>query len=465
MKKSHSGSDIPDPSASGSMPFQKRSILDPHFSVLQLLERNGCEQEEDVNQAPSQIPVELKSAFNRPLSPHKRYPEALNQSISDSWQSIKMVDYSILNSLHDTSSSQAVGILSSSDTSEEELDHLNSPSPSSQQVFPNGPSFSFQTQAGVPTASATLPTPGVLEEDDNETVTVSLAASSNSFVMPQLSLSQRSHRFEILVVGKPARKFWNSVPKMYQKMFDVGDFESISTPEVSHYTAVMIIFQDTKEVSFILDSLVTKLDGKAIIPICQRGQKQQLASSLEPFVKAKKIRLMFQPTVMSNHQEIHKLLRYLHRLSTEIDSGYETDETHLKVRKRKKTHKKKSKGTSNRWVIWGLSLTVGVGIGCCISFILSSYSSGVQIPHASRDDVVLVEEVPTLPDNAEGNGPIGQVITLLRRTVKQFNLVLKQFIYEQVGSLSWIQRVGKELISEDSDSTVGRVAALDLVLL
>lgn len=173
-----------DPRFSTSERLNNRnSILDPHLSVLQLLERNEVHSE----------PQEFRhSDIPSPHLLSRSSSEPMGRSISDSWQSIRHTDYSILNLIGETSH-QPAGILSSSDTSEDEPDHFLSPSPN-EYAFANGAKTVFPEASHAPEGPslATLQDSvyehsNVAEDNDNETVTLSLINSSNSFVMPKLA--------------------------------------------------------------------------------------------------------------------------------------------------------------------------------------------------------------------------------------------------------------------------------------
>ncbi|SCW02188.1 LAFE_0F00914g1_1 [Lachancea fermentati] len=449
--------DMRETYASSATMNQRTSILDPHLSVLQLLERNDSDGGPTQEGDSSQMGLELQSALHTAPSPQHLYSEALNRSISDSWQSIKRTDYSILNMFGEPPA-QPAGILSSSDTSEDEPDHLGSPSPNN---------FAFQNSAlhysHRPVEGPSVSYSGVIDENDNETVTISLGNSSNSFVMPKLSLSQKFQKFCILIVGKPARKFYQTIPRMYQKLFEVGDLDRLEDEKVSHYSAIMVIFNDVRSAPNLMEKVMDY--DKAVVAVCQRGQQQQISHMLQKTARAKSLRIIYHLTVMSDHQDVHKMLKYLHSLSTEVDSGYETEVASSKVRKRKKSHKKKDSGLS-RWVLWSISLTVGVGIGYCISCVLSStMGTPATVSLHSTDEYKLIEDVPNTSSENAFDHYLNHAVYLFRKAIKQVNQAIKQMLNSQVSSMAWMQRMGKEWISEDSDRPVAGMAALDLVLI
>ncbi|SCU93470.1 LAME_0F03906g1_1 [Lachancea meyersii CBS 8951] len=475
---------------------QRNSILDPHLSVLHLLER--AEQHAPTSQ--SEIAPFKRPEFIRSPSPPKTCAsEVMNRSISDSWQSIKRTDYSILNVLNDPAThhhhhqqqqqnqhqhqQQPVGILSSSDTSEDEPDHFLSPSPNHYSFSGNvntifsEPPHALETPALgayrdpsfqiARTGNQSFSADGAVNDNDNdnETVTLSLMNSSHSFVMPKLSVVKPSQKFCILIVGKPAQRFYRDIPKSYRKLFDVCDAESLDSRRINQYSAVMIIFTEPKHEPPLLEKVASQNNN--IIAVCQRGQQQQISGLLGRFSSSHELRLIYHLTVISDHQDVHRLLRYLHSLSSEVDSGYETEAGSRKIRKRRKSQKKRpNNGSLNRWVMWSISLTVGVGIGYCLSCVLSSAVSirSGALAIASANDGTGLDEVPVSSQEHTLDNYIRQLVLAFKKAVKQVNLSCKQYLNGQSLLVLWMQRMGKEWMSEDSDSTLPGVAALDLVL-
>ncbi|CUS24747.1 LAQU0S19e00716g1_1 [Lachancea quebecensis] len=444
--------------AASSVPFnQRNSILDPHLSVLQLLDRAD---------PLSELSSLKHSEVAKPPTPERTGLESVNCSISESWQSIKHTDCSMVN-IQGDATHQHAGILSSSDTSEDEPDAQLSPSPNNFG-FPNSALSIFPEAPNTLEASSLreYQNPEIAnsrEENDNETITMSLMNSSNSFVMPKLSLIQQSQKFCILIVGKPSQRFYRDIPRAYHKMFEVRDISHLSPREMGKYSAVMIIFSEPKEGKALLEKVAARNNN--IIAVCQRGQQQQISSLLNRFSKSNQIRLVYHLTVMSDHQDVHRLLRYLYTLSIEVDSGYETEIGSRKTRKRRKSSKKRSpQVTVNRWVIWSISLTVGVGLGYCISCLLSSTSSTLSVTLHSGDEAAIMEDIHNPPHESPFDSYLRQLLLAVKKAVKQVNSSFKQYLNGQSLPVLWMQRMGKEWLSEASDPTLPGVTALDLVL-
>lgn len=444
--------------ATSSVPLnQRNSILDPHLSVLQLLDRAD---------PPSELSSLKHGEIAKPATPRRSGFESVNCSISESWQSIKHTDCSMVNTQGDATHQHA-GILSSSDTSEDEPDAQLSPSPNNfafpnsvTSIFPEAP-HNLEASSLREYQNSEIANPR--EENDNETVTMSLMNSSNSFVMPKLSLIQQSQKFCILIVGKPAQRFYRDIPRAYHKMFEVRDVGHLSPREMNKYSAVMVIFGEPKEGKELLEKVAAH--NSNIIAVCQRGQQQQISNILNRYSRSNEIRLVYHLTVMSDHQDVHRLLRYLNTLSTEVDSGYETEVGSRKIRKRRKSSKKRSPQiTVNRWVIWSISLTVGVGLGYCISCLLSSTSSTLSVTLRSGDEVTIMEDIHNSPHESPFDNYLRHLLLAVKRAVKQVNSSFKQYLSGQSLPVLWMQRIGKEWLSEASDPTLPGVTALDLVL-
>lgn len=249
-------------------------------------------------------------------------------------------------------------------------------------------------------------------------------------------------------------------------MFEVCDAESFKTRDVDQFSAIMVIFTDPKNGQSLLEMVTGRSSN--IIAVCQRGQQQQISNLLNRFSKTHHLRLIYHLTVMSDHQDVHRLLRYLYTLSNEIDSEYDTEVGPRKVRKRRKSYKKRETPAAvNRWVIWSISLTVGVGIGYCISCLLSSTMSvrGNTLTLHSSDEIALIEEAPISPHETVLENYFRQLVLAFKKAVKQVSQSFKQCLHGHSLPVLWMQRIGKDWMSEASDTTLPGVTALDLVLI
>lgn len=459
--------------------LEKRSLLDPHLSVLELLERT-CEKanKKDVKSD------SILSAKNMNTS---------TNSISDSWQAIHRSD-TFISVVPERCSSQATaaGILSSSDTSEEELDNLNSPNMSHQQQQiqqqPRSLTDFRPINLGVPLVLPEIGQPENHEDEDNETITKSLTSSSNSFIMPKLSLSQKSHKFRILILGRPGLKFYQSIPKRYQQYFELPRFHDPS--EFKHFTGILVIFQELKEMVSLLNRVCQCTPTRPIIPICQTGQRQQVKNVLGSLLKSKLISLLYPPVVISNHSDLSNMFRFLQDLSKTISDNSDNDDDESvgdDTRMKKSYQRKKKRATSNeksrprkrtreerinRWILWGISLTVGVGVGYCMSYFVSSTWISVTTKSidpldscTSNDNLLIFEDSSFNMGEFESDvdNPFTQAVSIFKQTLKQWNWAIKQFFNRH---LPFVENLSSSNCNEWAvDDNANRILALGYILL
>lgn len=469
--------------------FERKSLLDPHMSVLELLERTGDKQR------------------GERVHEKKDMMSGSNYSISNSWQAIHRNE-AIVSSVPERCSSQAaaVGVLSSSDTSEEEIDPSSSPNmahfaqfhqPQQPQRYP----FKLDVPVIIPgreqdssePLQAQVPRQRQAQDDqdecDDETLIKSLSNSSNSFVMPKLSLSQKSHRLRILILGRPGLKFYQSIPRRYQHFFEVSHLQNPS--EFRQYTGILIVFQELKEMVSLLNRVCQCTPTRPVIPVCQTGQHQQVRNVLESLLKSKLITLLYPPVVISNHSDLNNMYRFLQDLSKTIsdNSGEEDDDEEdreLVDKKMKKSHQRKKKRASsydksskprkrkykgtriNKWIVWGVSLTVGVGVGYCMSYFVSSGLIPLSVKSiASIDGYHPNDNVAVFDDSSLGmseyerdiDNPFAHALYLFKQTLKQWNWAVKQFL---VKHLPLVEPFSPEWSSEENSN---RVLALGYILL
>ncbi|QEU58770.1 Atg32 [Kluyveromyces lactis] len=487
---------------------QRHSILDPHDSVMDLL--NGQQSRAfDTRLIQNHDLIDRMDKSNN-IDHNDINTHTHSKGLTDSWQAIDRDEYSFLNAgnynnYHNTSNgdfNQQFGGVLSSDTSEEEVEINAAPSPNlsaSQQhnqfvTYPLS-STGFGDQGNSETTVHQFPAgdqgkstkPGQFSKaelgtgtGDDETIMVNLGHSwaGSFFVMPKLSLSESMKRFKILILsdGDSANSFYNRLSRYHRLMFDVGKINEVSKEEALKYTAFMIIFSDSKKVNTILNRMWKKYGDFTLIPICQKGQKQSVTEKVKTFANSNKIKLMSYPVVISDHYEIHGLLRHLHSLYVEVDSDYETD-VPKKTKPRKGAKKKPAPHLAKRWWFWPISIALGVGIGCCVTFYFGkfetfSYNSSVGVIQTAD------KEIDAIVDVIEGNSPsileesppqsisdfLGQVCKLIKDTAIQFNELLKQFLSAHLMTSAWIKSIGKEFMQPDSQSTISKVTALDLVM-
>lgn len=465
-------------------PFGKKSFLDPHLSVLELLER--------AYESPRNVEGEEKSKTQ--VAAHTTNMDNSTSSISESWQAIQRND-NYISVIPERCSSQATaaGILSSSDTSEEELDVIHSPTiGDSQQKQQQLRSLSeFRSiSLNVPLFIPELESATTKHDDgDDETITKSLASSSNSFVMPKLSLSQKTQKFRILILGRPGLKFYQSIPKRYQHMFEVSHFQDPS--DFKQFTGILVVFQELKEMVSLLSRICHSSASRPIIPVCQTGQLQQVKNLLSSMTKSKLISLLYPPVVVSNHLDLNGMYKFLQDLSKTLsdNSDYDDDESDAqneiprKSSSRKKRrlnatgkHHKGDKEVEkserlNKWVIWGISLTVGVGIGYFMSYCVSSTWISVTgksispINNCATADNLLVFEDSSLElgdHRSDADYPFSHVLGIFKQTLKHWNGVIKQFFNR---NLSLVEELNYFNRNDWTEENTNRILALGYILL
>lgn len=470
--------------------FEKKSLLNPHLSVLELLQGNR-----DMSSGDEKI-VETG------LSDMTGVPCDGSKSISDSWQAIHRND-ALMSVMPERCSSQAnaVGILSSSDTSEEEYDTAGSPNvaphhgqmqlpqqtPPGPRSLPNLHSFTMEVPVKFPMVDQETEGNEIGEGDD-VTLTKSLSNTSNSFVMPKLSLSQKSHKLRILILGRPGLKFYQSIPKRYQHFFELSRLQDPS--EFKQFTGILIVFRELKEMVSLLNRVCQCTPTRPVIPVCQTGQHQQVRNVLESLLKSKLISLLYPPVVISNHSDLNNMFKFLQDLSRTIsdNSDDEDEDCELDKQVKKSYLRKKKKTTSvdrskprrkknrderlSKWVLWGISLTVGVGVGYCVSYFASSALISMNIKTipsidggATGDNLVVFEDSSlSIGDyDHELENPFAHALYLFKHTLKQWNSVIKQFITKHLHLVETLSTSNnKEWPVEDNSN---RILALGYVLL
>lgn len=388
--------------------WEDKGLLDPHLSVLELLGKTGS--------SPSPLGQSLVTSID--ISNHHNVID----NISGSWQTIQPLDLGA-SFIPERCSSQTTNgsILSSSDTSEEEQDLLQAPAADIINIIKQGqdgasvasPSHPFKQLHTV----ISLPMPprertfygeqeeeavcidndddnGVYEED-SVTITKSLTSSTNSFVMPKLSLSRKNPVFRLLVLGRAGTKFYQSTPKEYQSLFELP--KSHDSTIFPQYTGIVVVFQELKEMVSLLNRIVEYAQGKPIIPICQPGQTIQVKNVLKSFLKNSLIKLLYPPVVVTNRKDMKKMFERLQDLSLEYvqdennegqdeDNDDETIQTYSrsynrnkragsskrKSSKSSKKSKKKKQRSSTKWFTWGVSITIGISFGCCVTYFVTA---------------------------------------------------------------------------------------------
>ncbi|SMN17909.1 similar to Saccharomyces cerevisiae YIL146C ATG32 Mitochondrial-anchored transmembrane receptor that interacts with the autophagy adaptor protein [Maudiozyma saulgeensis] len=454
--------------------------LDPHHSIYDLLERSH-----NILPLPSErLQEEIKNEHlknesdifsgetsskvitERPLTLEEATQDDHQQDkqeLPESWFAIQKND--ITNSCHVercTSQTNTVGILSSSDTSEEELDPQNSPSPNKLSVLKNDndrncstkktallncissnrlnvnqldPSQNNPFDFNQGPAKSRLPSIGFnqFNEEDSVTLTKSISSSSGSFVMPKLSISRKGEcsknddrkNFKILILGRIGLQFYKSVPTSHDHFFFLP--RTYDSNEYVEYNGIIIVIEEVSELMSILNKVSQKVKNN--IPIAaitlDSDNLLQIKNVLNSYLRRGLINVMYPPIVLSNDKEVKKLFSFLssleekfikqqgttirekrvsssvyvytsHSSSDYSDSsesrgsisnkrlkrlqyqnGNKINEYILSHQEKKdRTKRKQNKSskhryksvTENKWFIWGVSLSVGVGVGYCLSY-------------------------------------------------------------------------------------------------
>lgn len=386
---------------------EDKGLLDPHLSVLELLGKTGS--------SPSPLGQSLVTSID--ISNHHNVID----NISGSWQTIQPLDLGA-SFIPERCSSQTTNgsILSSSDTSEEEQDLLQAPAADIINIIKQGQDGTSVTSPSHPFKQLhtviSLPMPprertfygeqeevvcidndddnGVYEED-SVTITKSLTSSTNSFVMPKLSLSRKNPVFRLLILGRTGTNFYQSTPKEYQSLFELP--KSHDSTIFPQYTGIVIVFQELREMVSLLNRIVEYAQGKPIIPICQPGQTIQVKNVLKSFLKNSLIKLLYPPVVATNRKDLKKMFQRLQDLSLEYvedekneDEDEDNDDEIIqpysrsyyrskkggsskkKSSKSNKKSKKKKQRSSTRWFTWGVSITIGISFGCCVTYFVTA---------------------------------------------------------------------------------------------
>ncbi|QLL34850.1 hypothetical protein HG536_0H02250 [Torulaspora globosa] len=467
--------------------FERKSLLNPHLSVLELLQGNRDSSSGD------------ERVLETSLGGKGGVSSDGSKSISDSWQAIHRNE-ALISVVPERCSSQAnaVGILSSSDTSEEEFDpagspnvahhgqlHLPQQAPAGPRSLPNLQSIKMEVPVVFPVVERAGRGDGEGEGDD-ETLTKSLSNSSNSFVMPKLSLSQKSHKLRILILGRPGTKFYQSIPKRYQHFFELSQLQDPS--EFRQFTGILIVFRELKEMVSLLNRVCQCTPTRPIIPVCQTGQHQQVRNVLESLLKNKLISLLYPPVVISNHSDLNNMFRFLQDLSRTISDNSDDEDEECEVTKQaKKSYQRKKKKLPShdkskprrrkdrdervsKWVLWGISLTVGVGVGYCMSYFASSALVSMNVKSmpsidGGGDNLVVFEHSSLSIGEYDHDleNPFAHALYLFKQTLKQWNSMIKQFISKHLHFVEQMSFNNHKDWSVDDNSN--RILALGYILL
>lgn len=493
---------------------EDKGLLDPHLSVLELLSKTG--------HSPSPMGQNLVTSID--ISGNHN----VNDSISGSWQAIQPLDLGA-SFIPERCSSQTTNgnILSSSDTSEEEQELLQAPAADIINIIKQGqeganvvsPSHPFKQLQKI----ISLPLPGKEKtpfneqdddgdedeafEEDSVTITKSLTSSTNSFVMPKLSLTQKNPVFRLLILGRTGSSFYQSIPKEYQSLFELPKYHDSAT--FPQYTGIVIIFQELREMVSLLNRIVQYSQGKPVIPICQPGQVIQVKNVLKSFLRNKLVKLLFPPVVVTNKRDLKKMFQRLQDLSLEYGEDVNEEDNddeaiHTKSRsycrnKKAENSKKKSPKSNKKpkrkkqkfftsWFTWGISITIGISFGCCVTYFvtaayehqtvkslslrpsilasllsLDSSSDTINTPATaspSSTEQFLWFDKGTLQINFHSDGFIMKSLTIIKETWGKMNTFVLHALSKP---LKFLENLNKS--SEFSIDDSNRILALGYILL
>ncbi|CCF57872.1 hypothetical protein KAFR_0D02250 [Kazachstania africana CBS 2517] len=509
------------------------SILDPHLSVLELLERgfqNVHEQDDTImSTTPRDIAVEMATVRLNSEASGVSTP-SVGDIISQSWHTIQRRD--LEESLHNNSNklvlqSATAGILSSSDTSEEEEGYdingkKNSPlhlqpkrlcEPIIQDICSSHMNVVKRLQSSpvkadsdkictvsdlnrrVPSNNAM--TPDTEEEEEGEdymTASKSLTSSSTSFIMPRLSLTKKerqqlnANEFRILIVGRLSSKLFKMIPHKFQNLFQLQ--KSYDINEYQKFTAILVVIQETRELISLLNRISRSEKVKRpLIAICEKDAFLQCKNVLKSYLRNDLITLLYQPFVISNTEELDRMLVFLKETSIKFyEQAYNpkiqikekvpndgnrnaptsSDLTLSKDRVKNDKHrhtkgdgsggskkgnehdrKPKENEEYNKWIIWGISLSIGVGIGYCISYFGSSpWSSLVQYFNPESDSISATVPVPLSNESfvllhdsdndSETKKYFFKSINFLKYSINKVKVIIKDTIRKPLNAFSYL---------------------------
>ncbi|KAG0671898.1 mitophagy protein atg32 [Maudiozyma exigua] len=350
----------------------RTNSLDPHLSIYELLERSNnlivhseenstMEHHNQENSEDNTTFEQSSSLQNVSINPFnsliKEVPLTLKdvthnkkeEKLPESWLNIQRND--ITNSLHvETSNSQTntAGILSSSDTSEEELDTQNSPSPQKMPIVRQNKdnmtnknmiqcvNDNYHRDLNVNPhfvtgniSKTTLTSIGFkqINEEDSVTLTKSIS-SSGSYVMPKLSISRKNGQqlsereenksFRILVLGRIGLQFYRSIPQKYQYLLSLP--RTYDSNEYCNYNGIIIVIEEISELMSILNRISKKvMDSLPVAAVTPESDNLlQIKNVISSYVKRKLISTMYTPIVMTNTIEVTNLFQILCQLEQDF---------------------------------------------------------------------------------------------------------------------------------------------------
>ncbi|CCK72828.1 mitophagy protein ATG32 KNAG_0L02100 [Huiozyma naganishii CBS 8797] len=411
------------------------SVLDPHLSVLELLEKS-CERGGHA-EAPGS----------------SRNKGAGQIQLSESWCTVERDELSAM----ERSASQQTnnGVLSSSDTSEEGEPEQGSPGDGEGGGVADTrmarPAMSLQS------TSSTLD--GV--DDDSATVSKSLTSSSNSFIMPKLyttvagapstvSTALQTRCFKVAVLGRGAVKFCQeTVPEQFRHRFEltagVHDLAQCADRQ-----GILIVVQEVRELISLLNRVHCACPEVPVVAVYDRDRQVQVKNVLRNFTRQRLVSLLHPPVPLSNNEALDKMFHFVDNLARQqepagvIHNDPQTTQEQHPDHNEDDPHRGPSKpeGTFKRWLLWGVSISLGIGAGYyCVSYVVSS-SMCVSCFNFRHTDHTLAATTSTaaaaaaaatpsgIDHDADSHTTLRHCLSIVKNSLKRATAFVKQAMHK-----------------------------------
>ncbi|CCH61262.1 hypothetical protein TBLA_0E02090 [Henningerozyma blattae CBS 6284] len=166
---------------------------------------------------------------------------------------------------------------------------------------------------------------------NNLNLTKSMTSSSNSFIMPKLSWTNTFRKFRILILGSNQNlTFYQNIPTSYKYLFELppNNFDY----NFKHYAGIAIVIHDLTDFKSILNKIDKySMNKKPIIPICEKGQINEVKNILKPYIKTKDLSLLYPPIVGTNRDGMNTLYLHLNDLSKNVELEITRDKSNNNI--------------------------------------------------------------------------------------------------------------------------------------
>lgn len=562
--------------------------LDPHLSIFNLLEQKETGSSEQTaitttNNSHKEGSTEVNHQQDH-IGNNLQDNNDLNNSedkLPESWLEVKKSDIDFCNDVSSSiSHTNTNGVLSSSDTSEEDAESQTSQSNNNLDLHANleltqcnreQMSFNLGSRKTLTGNNATgdfgtrdlldlqyfpvedrnkLSSIGFTEvnETDSVTITKSMSASTSSFMMPKLS-SKEAHQestetadrpqLRILILGRLGLQFWKNIPTALRELFLLP--RSLDTKMYERCYGIIIVIEEANELMNVLNKVSDKI--KTTIPIAtstvDKDNIIQIRNITNSYAKRGIITQMYPSFVSSEREEQTKFLFFVSSiarmsreqqnnfisrmeknkpLSSSSSEGFKTarssrtndaDDAQLPQSnnyfRNKSPHQANSDGNkyvnsfdepktwldakvmNNKWFIFGMSFSVGFGVGYSLSYFTDDRllsSSMEYICRFLKDGEPEIVE-PTPPDyitrlnnimvkfksflQLRLQGNISCCIGLIKETLKNLNLQLRNAITDSTNFLETIQFTAAnpkpDLLNGNNSDPHGKILSLGYILI